>query len=140
MTGSYPLYASSAAGPGLATLKQLSATLDECVGPTELEASKSLGYQAAWRTVVTWGVAHESVHLLLPMTQATVKAPTQELLMVGCAAGTAKTIWSCIEARHKRFGHPLPLGKAGNFNACTKWSAQCSVHHLSSVFQSVSIA
>ena len=120
-------------GALLATLEQLSATFDECVEPAKLEASTK-GYQAAWLTVVTWGVAHESVHLLLPMSQATVKALTQGLLMVGCTAGMVKTIWSCIEARHKRFGHPLPLGKAGNFNACTKWSAQCSVHHLSSVF------
>ena len=35
---------------------------DECIGPANVEASTRGGYQAAWRTVLTWGIAHDSVH------------------------------------------------------------------------------
>ena len=33
-------------------------------------------------TVLTWGIAHGEVATLLPMSQTTLKALTQELLMV----------------------------------------------------------
>ena len=128
--GIIPAVRIKSGGARLASLEQLTATFDECVGPAKLEASTRQGYQAAWRTVVTWGIAHESVHLLLPMTQATVKALTQELLMVGCAAGTIKTCWCSIEDRHRRFGHFLPLGKAGDFGRLYK--AVCAVRRTPS--------
>jgi hypothetical protein len=91
-----------------------------------VEASTRGGYQAAWRTVLTWGIAHDSVHLLLPMTQATLKALTLELLMVGCAAGTIKNVWCSIEDRHRRFGLPLPLGVAGDFRRLTRQCVLCA--------------
>ena len=117
-------------GQRLPTLQQLADTFDECIGPAKLEASTRGGYQAAWRTVLTWGIAHDSVHLLLPMTQATLKALTLELLMVGCAAGTIKNVWCSIEDRHRRFGLPLPLGVAGDFRRLYK--AVCAVRRAPS--------
>jgi hypothetical protein len=60
------------------------------------------------------------VHLLLPMTQATLKALTLELLMVGCASGTIKNVWCSFEDRHRRFGLPLPLGVADDFRRLYK--------------------
>ena len=104
----------------LPSVAQLAAVFDECVGPAKLEASTRKGYQAAWRLVITWGIAHECVGDLLPMALSTLKALTQELLMVGCAAGTIKNIWSGIEDRHRRFGHPLPLGGFGDFTRLYK--------------------
>ena len=93
-----------------------------------MEASTRGGYQAAWRTVLTWGIAHDSVHL--PMTQATLKALTLELLMVVCAAGTIQNVWCSIEDRHRWFGLPLPLGVAGDFRRLYK--AACAVRRAPS--------
>ena len=74
----------------LATVDELAAVFDQCVGPASLEVSTRRGYQAAWRTVLTWGIAHRALGQLMPMSKVTLKALTQELLMVGCAAGTNK--------------------------------------------------
>jgi hypothetical protein len=117
-------------GQRLPSLQQLADTFDECIVPAKLEASTRGGYQAAWRTVLTWGVDHDSVHLLLPMIQTTLKALTLELLMVGCAAGTIKNGWCSIEDRHRRFGLPLPLGLAGDFRRLYK--AVCAMHRAPS--------
>jgi hypothetical protein len=43
------------------------------------------------------------------MSKVTRKALTQELLMVGCAAGTIKNVCCSISDRHRRFGHNAPL-------------------------------
>jgi hypothetical protein len=58
----------------LPSVAQLAAVFDECVGPAKLEASTRKGYQAAWRLVLTWGIDHECVGDLLPMTLNTLKA------------------------------------------------------------------
>ena len=104
----------------LASVAQLSAIFEECVGPAELEASTRTNYHASWRLVVTWGIAHECVAGVLPMTKDTLKALTLELLMAGCASGTIGSVWSSIEERHRRFGHPLPLGEPGAFRRLYK--------------------
>ena len=95
----------------LASVQQLAAVFDECVGPARLEASTWRSYQASWQAVLTWGIAHECVESLLPMSKTTVKALSQEQLMVGCSPGTISNVWSSIEDRHRRFGHSLPLGE-----------------------------
>ena len=104
----------------LATVEELAAVFDQCVGPASLEASTRRGYQAAWRTVLTWGIAHRALGQLMPMSKITLKALTQELLMVGCAAGTIKNVWCSIADRHRRFGHNTPLAAAGDFKRLYK--------------------
>ncbi len=44
----------------LAAVDELAAVIDQYVGPASLEASTRRGYQAAWRTVLTWGIAHRA--------------------------------------------------------------------------------
>jgi hypothetical protein len=56
----------------LTSVQQLTAVFDECVGPARLEASTRRSYQASWRAVLTWGIAHECVESLLPMSKTTV--------------------------------------------------------------------
>jgi hypothetical protein len=104
----------------LATVDELAAVFDQCVGPASLEASTRRGYQAAWCTVLTWGIAHQAVGQLMPMNKVTLKALTQELLMVGCAAGTIKNVWCSISDRHRRFGQDAPLAAAGDFKRLYK--------------------
>jgi hypothetical protein len=47
--------------------------------------------------VLAWGIAHDEVRLLLPIDQDTLKAVTQELLVVRCSAGSIRNIWSDYE-------------------------------------------
>jgi hypothetical protein len=56
----------------------------------------------------------------LPKSKVTLKALTQELLMVGCTAGTIKNVWCRISDRHRRFGHNAPLSAAGDFKRLCK--------------------
>ena len=56
----------------------------------------------------------------MPMSKVTLKALTQELLMVGRAAGTIKNVWCRISDRHRRFGHNAPLSAAGDFKRLCK--------------------
>ncbi len=88
----------------LSSAVELAAIFDECVMPAQLQQSSRVNYWGSWKTVLTWGVAHEEVKSLLPMTQETLKAITQEMLMVGCAAGTIRNLWAAIEDRHRVFG------------------------------------
>ncbi len=118
--GIFPAIRMKKARVGLATVEELAAVFDQCVGPACLEAFARAGYQAAWRTVLTWGIAHEAVGKLLPMRKQTLKGLTQELLMVGFSAGTVKRIWCSIEDRHRRYEHPLPFGGAGDFRRLFK--------------------
>ncbi len=59
--------------------------------------------------MVIWGVAHEEVIVLLPMSQDTLQAITQEMLMIGCSAGITRNLWSAIEERHSTYGYNPPL-------------------------------
>ena len=55
------------------------------------------------------------------MTQQTLKAITQEMLMVGCSAGTIRNLWSAIEDRHRLFGYQPPLAmRGGDFSRYSK--------------------
>ena len=78
------------------------------------------GYQSFWKSVITWAIAHDEVGSILPMTQTTLKAITQELMMIGCATGTIRNVWSAIEDRHRRYGYPLPLGMQGDFSRMSR--------------------
>jgi integrase len=100
----------------LSTPAQLAAIFDESIMPAALQQSTRNSYFASWKVVLSWGIAHDEVKLLLPMSRDTLKAITQELLMVGCSTGSIRNIWSAIEDRHRRFGYAPPLGMEGDFS------------------------
>jgi hypothetical protein len=56
----------------------------------------------------------------MQMSKVTLKALTQELLMLGCAAGTIKNVFCSISDRHRRFGHNAPLAAEGDFKRLYK--------------------
>jgi hypothetical protein len=101
--------------------------------------------------VLTWGVAHDEVKSLLPMTQETLKAITQEMLMVGCAAGTIRNLWVAIEDRHRVFGCAPPLAlRGGDFSRFSKAVASVKgmpsllifpigTHHVQSMLELVGL-
>ena len=118
--GRFPAVRVKDADERLPSVARLAAVWDESMGPAQLEASTRAGYQTAWRLVVTWGIAHKNLKGLLPMSKDTIKALTQELLMVGCAAGTIRNVWSSIADRHRRFGLPFPFSAPGEFSRMCK--------------------
>jgi hypothetical protein len=64
----------------LNSTQALAAIFKECLLPSQLQQPTREAYYSAWRAVVTWGVAHEEVKALLPMSQDTLRAITQEML------------------------------------------------------------
>jgi len=104
----------------LSSAQELAAIFDECVMPACLAHRTREGYQSYWKCVITWAIAHEEVASILPMTQTTLKAITQEMMMIGCATGTIRNVWSAVEDRHRRFGYALPLGMQGDFTRMSK--------------------
>ena len=97
--------------PGIWSLSQLSTMFREQVLPAQLQVSSRKGYWSLWRSVVTWGIAHQSVHLLLPMDLDTLMALTQDFLITGCSASLIKNLFSAIEDRHHMFQLVPPLGQ-----------------------------
>ncbi len=97
--------------------RELAAIFDECVLPAQLQQSTRQGCWGSWKTVLTWGVEHEEIKSLLPMTQQTLKAITQEMLMVGKA--TIQNHRSAIEDSHRLFGYQPPLAMRGGISHST---------------------
>jgi hypothetical protein len=91
----FPAVQAKSKASRLSSKEELAAIFDECVlpSPAQLQQSTRQGYWSSWRTVLTWGVAHDEVKSLLPMAQDTLnlKAITQEGLMIGMSAAT---IWN----------------------------------------------
>jgi len=116
-----------------------------------MQQSTRVNYWGSWKTVLTWGIAHEEVKSLLPMTQETLKAITQEMLMVGCAAGTIRNLWAAIEDRHRVFGYAPPLAlRGGDFSRFSKAVASVKgmpsrlifpigTHHIQSMLELVGL-
>ena len=105
----------------LSSSKELAAIFKECVMPTQLQQPTRESYFSSWRTVLTWGVAHEKVKSLLPMNMETLQAITQEMLMIGCSTGTILNLWSAIEDRHRTYGYDPPLAmRMGDFSRYSK--------------------
>ena len=118
--GHFPAVRAKGKTGRLSSAQELAAIFDECIMPAHLAQGTREGYQSYWKCVITWGIAHEEVGSILPMTQTTLKAITQELMMMRCATGTIRNIWSAIEDRHRRFGYALPLGVEGDFTRLSK--------------------
>ncbi len=53
----------------LSTTAELAARFNESVLPAQLQPSTRAGYWSSWKTVLTWGVAHDEVKLMLPMSR-----------------------------------------------------------------------
>ena len=125
----------------------LTAIFNECMLPGQLQHPTRLAYWGSWRTVLTWAVAHGDVKSLLPMSQDTLKAITQEALMVGLSAGTIRNLWSAIEDRHRQYGYDPPLAmRGGDFSWYSKAVASAKgmpsrllfpigVHHIGKMLE-----
>ncbi len=78
--GNFPTVKAKRKTSRLSSLRELAAIFDECVLPTQLQQSTLQGYWGSWKTVLTWGVAHEEIKSLRSLSQQTLKAITQEMV------------------------------------------------------------
>ena len=69
---------------------------------------------------MTFGLAHEELHKLLPMSLDTLKSITLEFLVVGVSANSIKNVWSAIEHRHRLAELPFPLAQQRSFQRLFK--------------------
>lgn len=119
--GHFPAVRAKRRAARLSSTEELAAIFDECVLPAQLQQSTRVGYWGSWKTVLSWGIAHDEVRSLLPMSLPVLKAITQEMLMLGSSAGTIRNLWSAIEDRHRFFGYTPPLAaREGDFSRYSK--------------------
>jgi hypothetical protein len=119
--GHFPAVRAKRRATRLSSTEELAAIFDECVLPAQLQQSTRAGYWGSWKTVLSWGIAHDEVGSLLPMGLPVLKAITQEMLMLGSSAGTIRNLWSAIEDRHRFFGYTPPLAaREGDFSRYSK--------------------
>ena len=107
-------------GGGRLTKSELAEVWDAQVAPAQLEQSTRKSYDASWRMVVTFGLSHNEVGSMLPMSQDTLKSLTTELLLAGTSVNSIKNLWSAIESRHRNWGYQPPLASDGLFKRWIK--------------------
>ena len=90
--GHFPAVQAKRKTSRLSSEEELAAIFDECVLPAQLQQSTRAGYWSSWKTVLTWGIAHDEVKSLLLMAQDTLKAITQEGLMIGMSAASIRNL------------------------------------------------
>ena len=88
---------------------ELAALFDTEVLPAQLKPSTRDTYWNGWRQTIVYGLVHECVDEILPMSVEHLKAFTLELLLVGASANSIKNVWSAIEHRHRLAGLQPPL-------------------------------
>ena len=72
--------------------------------PSQLGQSSRKGYWGIWLLMLSWGLAQEKMHRLLPMSMEDVQALVMELMMLGMSANSLTNVMSCLEARYRLFG------------------------------------
>ena len=102
-------------GKGIFSSAELLRVFNEQVLPAQLQASTRGNYRSAWRQVITYGLAHEELHKLLPL-----KSITLEFLVVGVAANSIKNVCSAIKHRHRLAELPFPLAQQRSFQRLFK--------------------
>ena len=90
------------------------------VMPAELQQSSRTAYWTVWRQVLTFGMAHGTMHQLLPMAIGELRALVMEFLMLGVSAASIKNVLSAIEHRHRMAGVAPPLVERLSFKRMMK--------------------
>ena len=91
------------------SIRELESIFSTQVMPAELQPSTRATYWTVWRQVLTFGMAHGTMDLLLPMAVGELRALVMEFMMLGVSAGSIKNVLSAIEHRHRMAGLAPPL-------------------------------
>ena len=105
-------------GPALsATLSGLAAAFDQHLAPARRQPSTRLEHWRAWSLVLTWAVARQCLHRILPMDQVSMKALTWDLISFSVTSSRIEAVWAAVQARHRRFGLVPPLNERNQYSS-----------------------
>ena len=101
------------------TIDRLAEAFDHHLAPSCMRPRTRADYWRAWRLVVTWAVARRAVTSILPMSLATLKALTWDLVCFAVPTSQIEAVWKAVQARHRQFHLRPPLTEIGQF---ARWS------------------
>ena len=90
------------------------------VKPLERARDTRRKLDTMWHSVVTWAVARDGLALLLPMSESTLQALLWDALSMGCSLPVLMGMVNAIQARHKHFRLPPPIGGDGEYKRLRK--------------------
>ena len=138
-------------GGAMLSLSELSHIFATAVAPSALAPASRAGYHNCWRQVVTFGLAHECLDQILPMSDEVLRALTVDLLLAGVSANSIKNVWSAVQHRHDLARAPAPLGEPRAFKKLFKAVASITgtpgqiqfpigTHHIQQWFELVGLS
>ena len=83
--------------------------------PMEHARSSRRKLWSSWKVVLTWALAYDEFHSLLPMSLATLQAMSTHLIAFNSSAAQVKEVWNSIIARHRAAGLISPLAAPGAY-------------------------
>ena len=101
----------------------LSDAFDSLIGLARNTPSTRAKNWDMWATTLTWGVARDTLDLLLPMRTSTLKAFTMDLMGLSTPRSVILAIWSAVQNRHRIAGYKTPINGPGEFSAWTRMLA-----------------
>jgi len=103
-----------------ATVAALAAAFDKHLAPACRQPRTRADYWRAWRLVVTWAVARQAVHDILPMPLDTLKALTWDMVRFAVPSSQIELVWKSVQARHRQFQLRQPLCEANQYSSWVK--------------------
>ena len=103
-----------------ATVVALAAAFDKHLAPACRQPRTRADYWRAWRLVVTWAVARQAVHDILPMPLDTLKALTWDMVCFAVPSSQIELVWKSVQARHRQFQLRQPLCEANQYSSWVK--------------------
>jgi len=98
----------------------LAAAFDKHLAPACRQPRTRADYWRAWRLVVTWAVARQAVHDILPMPLDTLKALTWDMVCFAVPSSQIELVWKSVQARHRQFQLRQPLCEANQYSSWVK--------------------
>jgi hypothetical protein len=106
--------------PAARCIADLTDAFNTHLWPARSQASTRSKHQSNWAVVVTWAIAWNIVHLILPMRTDILKALTWELLCLGTPRSVITAIWAAVQHRHKTAHLHPPIYGFGEFSSWTR--------------------
>ena len=115
-----PFLTNLPAMPAARCIADLTDAFNTHLWPARSQASTRSKHQSNWAVVVTWAIAWNIVHLILPMRTDILKALTWELLCLGTPRSVITAIWAAVQHRHKTAHLHPPIYGFGEFSSWTR--------------------
>jgi hypothetical protein len=110
-----------------ATVTTLAANFDRHLAPAIRQPRTQANYWSAWRLVVTWAVARNTVRDILPMSFTTLKALTWDLACLAVPTSQVELVWKTMQARHRQYHWSPPMTRAEANQFSSRSKMLCSI-------------